>query len=467
MNYHGRIETPVQDGSKTHGHQRQAQDPIGVFCGGTVTRRSADSVEAELFTKLFELIEELKQTPEGAHLYAQIANGYHERAAIQGSVNRAFFEYAVTVLKQSAKKSKIDATTRSRADSILRFIITYLEAYNVELPAWRPVQPVSKVGSKTTSQFLSGKTFVQHIASMLWAARNEFRRYPAISPVPTARNTAERVEPTQPAAAAPTPSASSDELKQQREALAVKISGAINQNLDFVAQLQFLHQVLQQDDQQNVDQLRELMTEGTDELIASYLELGENLYQAKTDLDAIHSREQQIQTEVSNTLQVTSLDEFTGLPNRAAFMRQLEAEIDRAQRHGSPLALAIIKPDKFDKRAAVTPADNEVLRAYAQRVLSHFRAYDLVARFSNEEFAILLPNVGQEQALNVLRNTQQRVTTAPFSANGKKIKLPTFSSGLAYYRSGESAAQLQVRAINALQQARKSGPNWIEAALRA
>jgi diguanylate cyclase (GGDEF)-like protein len=427
-----------------------------------VARRSADSVEAELFTKLFELIQGLKQTPDGAHLYAQIANGYHERAAIQGSVNRAFFEYAVTVLKQSAKKPKVDPATRARADYILRFIITYLEAYNVELPAWRPVQPA---GGKSTSLFLSGKTFVQHIASMLWTARNEFRRYPATAPIPSAKTPAARTQAAHPDTAVPAASPAADELKQQRDALAVKISGAIDQNLDLVAQLRFLHQVLRQDEQQDINQLRELMAEGTDELIASYLELGENLYQAKTDLDAIHASEQQVQSEDSSILQVASLDEFTGLPNRSTFLRHLEAEIDRAKRHGNPLALAIIKPDKADGHAA--SADGEVLRAYAQRVLSRFRAYDLVARYSEAEFAILLPNIDEEQALSVLRNAQQRVTTASYPINGKKLKLPGFSSGLACYQSGESAGQLQARAASALQQARKSGLNWIEAALRA
>lgn len=435
-----------------------------MFCGGSVARRSAESVEAELFTKLFELIQELKQTPDGAHLYAQIANGYHERAAIQGSVNRAFFEYAVTLLKQSAKKPKIDAATRSRADHILRFVITYIEAYNVELPTWRPVQPA---GSKTNSLFLSGKTFVQHIASMLWTARNEFRRYPAIGPVPTAKNPSPRVKPAQPDVAPAAAPDNDNEIKQQRETLAVKISGAIDQNLEFVAQLQFLQQVLQQDEQQDINQLRELMTAGTDELIASYLALGENLYQAKTDLDAIHAREQQLHTEVNNVLQDTSLDELTELPNRTAFMRQLDAEIDRAKRHGSPLALAIIKPNKVDDRANATQANNEVLRTYAQGVLSQFRAYDLVARYSDEEFAVLLPNIDQEQALSVLRNTQQRVSMATYPADSRKLKLPNFSSGLACYQPGENAAQFQARAVNALQQARKSGPNWIEAALRA
>ncbi len=436
-----------------------------MFCGGSVARRSADSVEAELFTKLFELIQELKLTPDGAHLYAQIANGYHERAAIQGSVNRAFFEYAVTVLKQSAKQSKVDPATRTRADYILRFIITYLEAYNVELPTWRPVQPA---GSKSTSLFLSGKTFVQHIASMLWTARNEFRRYPATTPVPTIKTPAPPAQPdTQTDTPVPAAAPNDDELRQQREALAVKISGAIDQNLDFVAQLRFLHQVLRQDEQEDIDQLRELMAEGTDELIASYLELGENLYQAKTELDAIHASEPPPQTGGGNILQVTSLDEFTGLPNRATFLRHLEAEIDRAKRHGSPLALAIIKPDKTGGHATATPADGEVLRTYAQSVLSRFRAYDLVARYSEEEFALLLPNIGEDQALSVLRNTQQRVTAASSHINDPQQKLPGFSSGLACYLSGESAEQFQARAASALKQVRKSSPNWIEAALRA
>ena len=49
-----------------------------------MAKRSTEEVEAELFAKLFELIHELKQTPDGIQLYTRIAGGYHERSAIQG-----------------------------------------------------------------------------------------------------------------------------------------------------------------------------------------------------------------------------------------------------------------------------------------------------------------------------------------------------------------------------------------------
>src|SRR5690606_17368696 len=49
-----------------------------------------------------------------------------------------------------------------------------------------------------------------------------------------------------------------------------------------------------------------------------------------------------------NKVRLLSLtDEFTGLPNRRAFMRRLQDEIGRAQRYGSPLALALLDLDEF------------------------------------------------------------------------------------------------------------------------
>jgi len=47
-------------------------------------------------------------------------------------------------------------------------------------------------------------------------------------------------------------------------------------------------------------------------------------------------------------------DEFTGLPNRRAFMRRLEDEIGRAQRYDTPLSLAIVDLDEF--KSSTTPS---------------------------------------------------------------------------------------------------------------
>lgn len=445
-----------------------------------MARRSTEEVEAELFAKLFELMHELKQTSDGAHLYTRIAGGYHERSAIQGSVNRAFFEYAITLLRQYTKKSKIDPATRLRADQILRFVITYLEAYHAELPAWRPMQGPAQGVDKTPPNLLrTGKSFEQQVASMLWATRNELPKHahasppmpkkPVLSPV-----LAPPVPASPPPVSAAGPSVSSlvlhgayNDLKKQRDSLATKISSAIGQNLDFVAQLKFLQQVLQQKDEPDSGQLHELMSDGTDELIISYRELGDNLHQAKDTLEAIQAHEQQIQAEVNKLLLTTLTDEFSIIPNRAAFMHRLEGEIDRAKRHGNPLALAIIDPDIVNGASAGPGASDAIVRIYASSVLSRFRAYDVVARYSDKEFAILLPNAGEEQTLSALRNAQQRAASTFYQHNGRRLTPPTFSSGVAWYLHDEPAHRFLARADNALQNARKSGPNWIETALSA
>ena len=441
-----------------------------------MAKRSTEEVEAELFAKLFELIHELKQTPDGVQLYTRIAGGYHERSAIQGSVNRAFFEYTITLLKQYTKKSKIDPATRVRADQILRFVITYLEAYHAELPAWRPVHGAARGIDHTPHNLLrTRKSFEQQVASMLWATRNELPKHASSYPPPTPKKPVVSPVMAPPAPVSSVgPSVSSlvlhsaySDLKKQRDGLAARISSAIGQNLDFVAQLKFLQQVLQQKDVPDSGQLHELMSDGTDELIISYRELGDNLHQAKDTLDAIQAHELQIQSEVNKILLTTLTDESSIIPNRAAFMHRLEGEIDRAKRHGNPLALAIIEPDIIHGATAGPGASDAIVRIYASSVLSRFRAYDVVARYSDREFAILLPNAGEEQTLSALRNAQHHAATTFYQHNGKRLTPPTFSSGVAWYLPDEPADRFLARADNALQNARKSGPSWIETALSA
>lgn len=431
-----------------------------------MARRSTDSIEAELFSKLFQLLEGLQQTPDGARLHARISNGNGERNAIHGSVNRAFFDFATTVLGQYAKSSQSDPATRTRAAYILNFITTYLDAYDAQLPAWRPSHLLR--GHRQIA-LRAAKSFEQQVASMLWAARdhaqtgNESRSVP---PAETAgvqenANVQTKQGPAEP------PNQACKELGNLRDLLSGTLASAVGHNQDFVAQLQFIRQVMQSPGNANdLEQLREILNEGTEELVEGHRRLAEILQHAEQSLETIQIYENQMLAEFNRTVRTTTTDDFTGIPNRATFILRLEAEIDRAQRHGNPLALAFIDPDELPERDADGPhAVDEVLRIYACKILSRFRAYDTVARYSSQEFAVLLPNAGEQQALGALRNAQQRVANARYQYNGRNRPAPTFSSGVAWYLPGEPPARLLERADNALRHARKSGPNWIEVAI--
>jgi diguanylate cyclase (GGDEF)-like protein len=424
-------------------------------------------VETELFNKLFHLLQGLRQTADGERLYAQIVNGNRERAAIQVSVNRAFFDFVNTALRQYAKKPESDAATQRQADYIQQFISTYLGAYRTALPAWRPLY--LKKGSVRNS-VLSAKAFEQHVASMLWAARDQdVPGEPEALMAPSER-------PALPAPAAPAEQRAeqdyaavntrADELRMLRETVVEKISSVIGHNQDFLAQLHFLQQFMEQEDDQDMDQLRELMAAGTDELLAGHRELDEKLNQARATLDAMHAREQQIQSEVNKLLQGGLTDPVTGLPNRSAFVGRLEVEIDRAGRHTSPLALAILEVNADDRMGEPGSATfDEVMHIYANKILSQFRAYDMVARYGDRQFALLLPSAGEQQLNSALRNARQRLALTSYQPQGRKATPPGFIAGVAWLLSGEPAESFLARADHALRNGDGHAPAWAESAL--
>jgi len=98
-------------------------------------------------------------------------------------------------------------------------------------------------------------------------------------------------------------------------------------------------------------------------------------------------------------------DPLTGLPNRRAFMRELEAEVERARRYGHPLTLAIGDVDHF-KQINDThghPAGDAALCAVAETLRAGLRGTDGAFRLGGDEFALLLPETTREEAAEVVR----------------------------------------------------------------
>jgi GGDEF domain-containing protein len=86
--------------------------------------------------------------------------------------------------------------------------------------------------------------------------------------------------------------------------------------------------------------------------------------------------------------QLATHDALTDLCNRRHFMELLEKEIARAQRHGRPLALAILDVDLFkrinDEHGHI--AGDGVLRQLADILRQHVRGEDVAARIGGEEY---------------------------------------------------------------------------------
>lgn len=255
------------------------------------------------------------------------------------------------------------------------------------------------------------------------------------------------------------------EIDKLQEVLAQKAAEAITQNKEFGALLEIERSALQQASSiTEIENMKEILIGGTEELIAGQRNLTEKLHSSFEYLQLIESDSERLHDELNKVRLLSLTDEYTGLPNRRAFIRRLDDEIARVQRYNTPLSVVLIDLDNFK---AVNdqyghPAGDAVLAWYAQNVLPTFRHYDMVARYGGEEFAVLFPSTTEDGAERALNKIRKRITNAVCEYEGADISVPTFSAGLTIYRAGDTQSTLIKRADKALYHAKSLGRDRVE-----
>jgi diguanylate cyclase (GGDEF)-like protein len=160
------------------------------------------------------------------------------------------------------------------------------------------------------------------------------------------------------------------------------------------------------------------------------------------------------------------IDTKTGLLNVATWESEAEAEIARAVRTRSPLAVALIDIDHF-KMVNDTYghlAGDKALRAVTDALREQLRSYDLAGRFGGEEFAILLPQTREDHALSIADRLRMHIAglSVPVSDDGKPencIRL-TVSVGVAPLDdTNRELTDLLAAADSALYLAKQAGRN--------
>lgn len=172
------------------------------------------------------------------------------------------------------------------------------------------------------------------------------------------------------------------------------------------------------------------------------------IYARATDVTELKRIEGEREELLGKVRDMATHDSLTGLYNRRVLEEQLPREMARARRSDSPLCVALIDIDHFkaynDSHGHL--AGDEVLRECARAWDDALRGEDTIVRFGGEEFLVLLPDTGPDEAAEVVERLRGRMPMGQ-----------TCSAGLASWDFVESSDDLLGRADAALYLAKAGG----------
>ena len=154
-------------------------------------------------------------------------------------------------------------------------------------------------------------------------------------------------------------------------------------------------------------------------------------------------------------------DPLTGCLNRRAFHEAFAREADRSARLGAALSVLTIDVDRFKvlNDAHGHAFGDEILRQLARRITALVRSHDLVIRWGGEEFVVLLPHTGPEDASALAERIRAGVESPEFRVEGRGVAL-TCSVGVAGTRTfPASADDLVAQSDAACYEAKRAGRN--------
>jgi diguanylate cyclase (GGDEF)-like protein/PAS domain S-box-containing protein len=150
-------------------------------------------------------------------------------------------------------------------------------------------------------------------------------------------------------------------------------------------------------------------------------------------------------------------DPLTGLPNRAAFLAQLEHLMVAARAAGTQLALLFIDLDHFERvnDSVGHTAGDALLKTVARRIGDQVRSTDRLARFGGDEFMVLLPGVRDPADVIHVANKLLTAVSAPLSIEGRPISV-TPSLGIALYPRDGGTPDVLIKHADAAMHVAKS-----------
>lgn len=119
----------------------------------------------------------------------------------------------------------------------------------------------------------------------------------------------------------------------------------------------------------------------------------DELKEAQMEVQLLRKR---MEEQSARAQDLTVVDPQTRLYNRKYFQNRLEEELSRASRYGHPVSLVLVRFPGYEhvSRAYGTIKAEETVRGAAALIRESVRKVDIVTRYDQQSFAVILPHTG-------------------------------------------------------------------------
>jgi diguanylate cyclase len=176
------------------------------------------------------------------------------------------------------------------------------------------------------------------------------------------------------------------------------------------------------------------------------------------DITALKNNEKSLRQAHEAALEASRTDLLTRLPNRRHILEQLDDALAEREATGADLCIAVIDIDHFKtiNDGYGHDAGDAVLRHFAETCRERVRAQDVLGRMGGEEFLLVFPGAGSDDASRIVGRIREGFPPARLVEDG--IDLPyTFSAGIAQAQPGDDRSSILRRADRAMYAAKGEG----------
>lgn len=252
-------------------------------------------------------------------------------------------------------------------------------------------------------------------------------------------------------------------LKKMAEIFVAQLAEITLATDDYQSKLNgYRDEISHSDEIQDLNHVLSRLLEDT-QVISSMTQHSRNkIMEAESKVREAEKQIYELTLQLDRINEIAHEDYLTGTLNRRGMDEALVRELNRADRFGMPLSIAMMDIDHFkqinDNLGHAT--GDQALAHLASVIKESLRTTDVIARYGGEEFIILLPGTAEQDAISVIMRAQRELTRKIFLHNDSHI-LITFSAGVAERKAGEPADAIIGRTDQALYRAKNSGRNRV------